>query len=94
MVSSYQKQKKPQHTKERRITRMAKKPTLSEARQARGCTQDVLAHSIGKQLSTVHNWERGRNIPSVADAQRASRVLGLSTDDIDWTSPYEAKHNK
>ena len=70
------------------------KMTLTQARQSRGYTLDALARSIGKQLSTVHNWERGKNLPSVADAQRTCEVLGYSTDDIDWTQAYDAKHTK
>ena len=70
------------------------KPTLAEARLARGYTQDMLAHSIGRQTGTVANWETGKNLPSVADAQRASRVLKIGVDDIDWTRAYDARHNK
>lgn len=68
------------------------KPTLAEKRRASGLTQSVMAYRIGRELTTYRNWETGRYLPTVLDAENVCRALGCSLDDIDWTRDYYDKH--
>ncbi len=36
---------------------------VRKIRQARGWSQERLAHEIGISFTTVSNWERGKRIP-------------------------------
>jgi len=69
-----------------------RKPTLSEMRRSSGVTQSTLAREIGRELTTLRNWETGRNPISVIDAERICGVLGCTLTDIDWTRDYIDKH--
>ena len=40
-----------------------------------GQSQKVLAHSVGKSLSMVSAWERGRTMPNVPNLFRLSKAL-------------------
>jgi Zn-dependent peptidase ImmA (M78 family)/transcriptional regulator with XRE-family HTH domain len=55
------------------------KERLTEAREARGLTQSVLAQALGKSASTISNWERGEQSPEPASLEMLSRDLRLPT---------------
>ena len=71
-----------------------RKPTLAEKRNASGLTQSALAIRIGRELTTLRNWETGRFPLSMPDAERICEVLGCTLDDIDWTQGYYEEHSQ
>ena len=68
------------------------KKTIAELRRAKGVTQSVVARRVGRELTTIRNWEKGRNLVKVVDAERICKVLGCNIEDIDWTREYYKKH--
>lgn len=69
-----------------------KKPTLAEKRKTSELTQSMVAYRIGRELTTYRNWETGRYLPTILDAENICKALGCSLDDIDWTREYRIKH--
>ena len=51
---------------------------LRRLRQARGLTQEALAHDLGVTVSTVNRWEQGHAQPCKL-AQRALRLYARQT---------------
>ena len=71
---------------------MKPKMTLAEVRRYRHITQSEVARGINRELTTLRNWETGRNPITVADAERICRLLKCSLSDVDWTRDYYDKH--
>lgn len=49
---------------------------VRKIRQARGWSQERLAHEIGISFTTVSNWERGKRIPQPYLLRRLCELAG------------------
>ena len=54
-----------------------------------GISQRALAHSVGRSLSMVCLWERGRRLPSLGNAFRLARALETLLEAL-YPTLYEA----
>ncbi len=55
---------------------------VKELRNARGWTQEELAHSVGVSRQSINSIERERYVPSLPLALTFARVFGCPTDEI------------
>jgi ribosome-binding protein aMBF1 (putative translation factor) len=55
---------------------------LRAAREAAGLSKEALAVALNRPFWTLNAWERGTSAPSIANAQKLARALGLSIDDL------------
>lgn len=58
------------------------KETLREQRKTRGLTQVELAKETGIPQSTISAWEKGVNIPNIADCIKLADFYGISLDEL------------
>lgn len=57
--------------------------TFKELRIQCGYNQQIdFAKAIGKKVSTVCMWERGKNYPRTKDITKISEVLGVSKQEV------------
>jgi transcriptional regulator with XRE-family HTH domain len=60
---------------------MGFKERLTEARKAKGLSQEALGEALGGQAKqTISHWETGRYEPSIVQIQRLCEVLGCSAE--------------
>lgn len=64
-------------------SRMAIGHRIQAARKAKGWSQTRLAEAIDKAQTAISSWERGRTVPSRADAVRIANVLKIPLTDIE-----------
>ena len=55
---------------------------ISEARKARGFTQEQLALEVGTTQQTIQRWESGQTDPKASDVARISNALGITVSFI------------
>lgn len=55
---------------------------LRGIRAERDMSQLELAKAIGKDVSTVQNWESGVTMPTLATAIDLARILGVTLDQL------------
>ncbi|MBQ7912360.1 MAG: helix-turn-helix transcriptional regulator [Clostridia bacterium] len=55
---------------------------LKEQRKMRGITQVELAKETGIPQSTLSAWEKGINIPNIADCIKLADFYGISLDEL------------
>lgn len=55
---------------------------ITEARRAKGLTQQALAEAIGCAVRTVQNWEAGERTVSAQLVVPAAKALGLPVADL------------
>jgi putative transcriptional regulator len=55
---------------------------VKEFRDARGWTQEQLAHAVGVSRQSINSIERERYVPSLPLALTFARVFGVPTDEI------------
>jgi transcriptional regulator with XRE-family HTH domain len=55
---------------------------LTQARKARGLTQEELAVVIRSKRTTVQSWEAGRREPDPVFLLRLSKALRISVEDL------------
>ena len=55
---------------------------VKELRNARGWTQEQLAHAVGVSRQSINSIERNRYVPSLELALTFARVFACSTDQI------------
>jgi transcriptional regulator with XRE-family HTH domain len=55
---------------------------LQAFRKQVGMTQSKLAEAAGVPLPTLQNWERGHRKPSLDNAVKLARALGVSLDEL------------
>lgn len=58
-------------------------PSLAQARQRRGLSQEALAELLGVTRTTVAAWERGRTGIYPRNRRKLADVLGIRIEDID-----------
>ena len=64
---------------------MAKsKVTLKEARKNAGLTIEQIAEKMGRNRSTIMNWESGKTLPTLLQAKELSDFYKISIDCIDF----------
>ena len=61
--------------------------TIREYRQARGWTQEQLAHELGVTSSAVYSWEAGKRVPHVFQLRKLAWAFGVKMDDIALIEP-------
>ena len=54
---------------------MSKNEELTNARKAKGYTQEELAVMLGYKKGTISNWENGYSKPSITDAFKIANIL-------------------
>ena len=60
-------------------------PFASKLRGLRGeldMSQKDLAKAIGKDVSTIQNWEAGVTMPTLATSINLARILGVTLDQL------------
>lgn len=67
--------------------------TLKEMREAAGMRQIDVARKLCSSLSSVHNWESGRVVPSRYYAHKLASLYGTTRDEIEGASKSAAKHD-
>jgi transcriptional regulator with XRE-family HTH domain len=55
---------------------------LRQARRTQDITQEELAYSVGVKTSTISNFERGKNYPSVDVLIKVADSLNISIDSL------------
>ena len=55
---------------------------VKQLRKERGMTQKELALTVGSSVSSVSNWENGRNGASPAQLKRIADFLGITVDQL------------
>lgn len=55
---------------------------LKAQRKQRGLTQMELAKETGIPQSTISAWEKGVNVPNVADCIKLADFYGISVDEL------------
>lgn len=55
---------------------------IRSTRQAKGLSQVQLAEAIGVGQPTISMWESGEMQPSVRNAVKLARALGVSVEDL------------
>ena len=58
------------------------KDAIREQRKLRGITQVDLAKETGIPQSTISAWEKGINIPNVADCIKLADFYGITIDEL------------
>ena len=58
--------------------------TLAAARVNAGLTQKDVCRTIGMTEKTLVNWESGKTMPSVDNAQKLCALYGVKLDDINF----------
>ncbi len=61
---------------------------LKEQRKIKGITQVELAKETGIPQSTISAWEKGTNIPNVADCIKLADFYGVSLDELVGRKEY------
>ncbi len=61
---------------------------LKEQRKLRGITQVELAKETGIPQSTISAWEKGINIPNIADCIKLADFYGISLDELVGRKDY------
>lgn len=56
--------------------------SLAAARVNAGMTQKDVAEKMHISKQTVVNWEKGKNIPGVAQLEMLARIYQIPTDNI------------
>ena len=58
------------------------KDAIREQRKLRGLTQVELASATGIPQSTISVWEKGVNVPNVADCIKLADFYGVTIDEL------------
>ena len=58
------------------------KDAIREQRKLRGLTQVKLASATGIPQSTISAWEKGVNVPNVADCIKLADFYGVTIDEL------------
>ena len=58
------------------------KDAIREQRKLRGLTQVELASATGIPQSTISAWEKGVNVPNVADCIKLADFYGVTIDEL------------
>lgn len=58
------------------------KEAIKEQRKMRGMTQTELAQATNIPQSTISAWEKGVNIPNVADCIKLADFYGITIDEL------------
>lgn len=58
--------------------------TLAAARVNAGLTQKGVCERLGMAEKTLINWESGKTLPSVDNAQKLCDLYGVKLDDINF----------
>lgn len=53
------------------------KIAISQARNAKGLTQEQLAHQLNVPKSDVNTWENGKSVPSGNLIAKMDKILGV-----------------
>lgn len=53
---------------------------IRELREARGLTQEQLAHEVGVTVKAVYMWEHGTRMPQLRIAARVADILNTTID--------------
>jgi transcriptional regulator with XRE-family HTH domain len=64
------------------LARMFSAQRLRDARIAAHFRPEQLALHIGRSVYSIHEYERGRSVPSVPVLVRLADTLGVSVDDL------------
>ena len=67
------------------------KITMKAARINASLTARQLADKLGITPNTVRNWERGKGLPNVQQAQMWAVACGLLLEDIDFLRPFNSQ---
>ena len=60
------------------------KKTMKEWRNARGVTQETLAHETNICYSSILAYDNGYRIPPVDKAIKIAEVLKVAVEDVKW----------
>ena len=55
---------------------------LREIRQERDISREQLAVSVGRSYPSIHHYESGGTVPSIAVAERLAEALGVPVSDL------------